>query len=243
VPDVAYHFSKWQRGYERAITELGSDHHGSLVRVKAGLQALDACIPEGYPDYVLHQMVTVMRAGEEVKISKRAGSYVTLRELIDEVGCDATRYFLISRRADSQLIFDVDLARAQSNDNPVYYIQYAHARVASVLRQCREKGLAFDLDEGRTALGHLGSVHEQALMVELSRYPEIVESAAASLEPHTLAAWLRELAQAFHAWYNAEPFLVADRGLRHARVTLVVATGQVLNNGLKLLGLTAPERM
>jgi arginyl-tRNA synthetase len=243
VPDVAYHLSKWQRGYGKAITVLGADHHGSLMRVKAGLQALDCGIPEGYPDYLLYQMVTVMRAGEEVKISKRAGSYVTLRELIDEVGRDATRYFLISRRADSQLTFDVDLARSQSNDNPVYYIQYAHARVASVLRQCREKGLTFDLAEGRAALGHLGSAHEQALMVELSRYPEIIESAAASLEPHTLAAWLRELAQAFHAWYNDEPFLVADRGLRHARLTLVVATGQVLNNGLKLLGLTAPERM
>ncbi len=243
VPDVAYHLSKWQRGYERAITELGSDHHGSLARVKAGLQALDAGIPAGYPDYVLHQMVTVMRGGEEVKISKRAGSYVTLRDLIDEVGRDATRYFLISRKGDSQLTFDIDLARSQSNDNPVYYIQYAHARVCSVLRQCEEKGHAFDLAHGLENLAHLASEHEQVLMIELSRYPEIVEAAAANLEPHLLATWLRDLAQAFHAYYNSEQFLVEDAALRDARLALVVATRQVLNNGLELLGLTAPERM
>lgn len=243
VPDVAYHLSKWQRGYKRAITELGADHHGSLARVKAGLQALDCGIPQNWPEYVLHQMVTVMRGGEEVKISKRAGSYVTLRDLIDEVGRDATRYFLIARKADSQLTFDVDLARSQSNDNPVYYIQYAHARVCSVLRQCDEKGLSVDLDNGLAQLPRLDREHEQALMIELSRYPEIVEAAAASLEPHTLATWLRDLAQAFHAYYNSEQFLVDDTELRHARLALVVATRQVLNNGLGLLGLSAPERM
>ncbi len=243
VPDVAYHRSKWQRGYERAITVLGADHHGSLARVKAGLQALDAGIPKGYPDYMLYQMVTVMRGGEEVKISKRAGSYVTLRDLIDEVGKDATRYFLIARKGDSQLTFDIDLARSQSNDNPVYYIQYAHARVCSVLAQCREKGLSFDPGIGRQHLARLDNEHELVLMTEISRYPEIVESAAVGLEPHLLANWLRELAQAFHTYYNSHQFLVDDAELRQARLTLVIATRQVLANGLELLGLSAPESM
>ena len=243
VPDVAYHLSKWQRGYESAITELGSDHHGSLARVRAGLQALDCGIPEGWPQYVLHQMVTVMRGGEEVKISKRAGSYVTLRELIDEVGRDATRYFLIARKSDSQLVFDVDLARSQSNDNPVYYIQYAHARVCSVLRQAAEKGVSVDLEEGLRQLARLDNEHEQILLTELSKYPELVETAAANLEPHLLASWLRELANALHTYYNSHQFLVEDDGLRHARLALVVATRQVLKNGLDLLGLDAPEKM
>ncbi len=243
VPDVAYHLSKWQRGYERAITELGADHHGSLARVRAGLQALDTGIPKGWPEYVLHQMVTVMRGGEEVKISKRAGSYVTLRDLIDEVGRDATRYFLIARKSDSQLVFDVDLARSQSNDNPVYYIQYAHARVCSVLRQCEDKGLSCDIDDGLEHLDRLDNAHEQALMVELSRYPEMLASAAASLEPHLIATWLRDLAQQLHTYYNAHQFLVDDAPLRHARLALVTATRQVLRNGLDLLGLSAPDTM
>lgn len=243
VPDVAYHLSKWQRGYERANTVLGADHHGSLARVHAGLQALDIGIPVGWPEYVLYQMVTVMRGGEEVKISKRAGSYVTLRDLIEEVGRDATRYFLIARKGDSQLVFDIDLARSQTNDNPVYYIQYAHARVCSVFRQLEEKGLDFDLANGRRHLDRLDAEHEQVLMTELSRYPEIIESAAASLEPHVLAGWLRELAQAFHTYYNSHQFLVEDDALRHARLALVTATRQVLANGLDLLGLSAPESM
>jgi arginyl-tRNA synthetase len=243
VPDVAYHLSKWQRGYERAITELGSDHHGSLARVRAGLQALDTGIPKGWPEYVLHQMVTVMRGGEEVKLSKRAGSYVTLRDLIDEAGRDATRYFLIARKADSQLVFDIDLARSQSNDNPVYYIQYAHARVCSVLRQREEKGLGFDLDNGLANLDRLDNEHEQNLLTELSRYPETVEIAATNLEPHLVASSLRELANAFHTYYNSYQFLVEDADLRDARLTLVVATQQVLRNGLDLLGLSAPESM
>jgi arginyl-tRNA synthetase len=243
VPDVAYHLSKWQRGYRRAITELGADHHGSLARVRAGLQALDAGIPQGWPEYVVHQMVAVMRGGEEVKISKRAGSYVTLRDLIDEVGRDATRYFLIARKSDSHLVFDIDLARSQTNDNPVYYIQYAHARACSVLRQRGEKGLGFDGGNGLARLGRLDTEHEQALMTELSRYPEIVEAAAANLEPHLLAAWLRELAQAFHTYYNSYQFLVDDDDLRDARLVLVTATRQVLRNGLDLLGLSAPEKM
>ena len=243
LPDVAYHLSKWQRGYERAITELGSDHHGSLARVKAGLQALDCGIPKGWPEYVLHQMVTVMKGGEEVKISKRAGSYVTLRDLIDEVGRDATRYFLISRKGDSQLVFDIDLARSQTNDNPVYYIQYAHARVCSVLRQAGEKGFTFDQHNGLKQLARLDNEHEQALLTELSRYPEVVEAAATNLEPHLLAVWLRELANAFHTYYNSHQFLVDDKDLRDARLALVVATRQVLRNGLDLLGLGAPESM
>ncbi len=243
VPDVAYHLSKWQRGYRRAITELGSDHHGSLIRVRAGLQALDAGIPEGWPEYVLHQMVTVTRGGEEVKISKRAGSYLTLRDLIDEVGKDATRYFLIARKTDSQLVFDIDLARSQSNDNPVYYIQYAHARISSVLAQAAERGMAFDRALGEASLERLETEHEQALMVTLSRYPEILASAAVKLEPHLMAQYLRDLAADLHGWYNSEQFLVDDSALRNARLYLACATRQVLANGLDLLGLDAPEKM
>ncbi len=244
VPDVAYHFSKWQRGYARAVTELGADHHGTLSRVKAGLQALDRGIPKNWPEYVLHQMVTVMRGGEEVKLSKRAGSYLTLRDLIDEAGRDATRYFLIARKSDSQLTFDIDLARAQSNDNPVFYIQYAHARVCSLLRQAGEKGFAYDQANGLAQLARLTDPQEQALMVEISRYPETVEDAAAQLEPHALAQYLRDLAYAFHTFYNAQPILVADdAALRDARLTLAVAARQVLANGLDLLGVSAPEVM
>lgn len=243
LPDVAYHLSKWQRGYLRAVTELGADHHGSLARVRAGLQALDAGIPKGWPEYVLHQMVTVMRGGEEVKISKRAGSYVTLRDLIDEVGKDATRYFLVARKSDSQLTFDIDLARAHTNENPVYYIQYAHARIASVFRQLREKGYAWDRDAGERELAKLGEPQERALMVTLSRLPEVIEAAARTLEPHLIAQYLRELADAFHAYYDAQAFIVEDAALRNARLTLVAATRQVLQNGLGLLGVSAPEKM
>jgi arginyl-tRNA synthetase len=243
VPDIAYHRSKWMRGYERAITELGSDHHGSLARVVAGLQALDAGIPKGYPEYVLHQMVTVVRGGEEVKLSKRAGSYVTLRDLIEEAGRDATRYFLIARKADSQLVFDIDLARSQSNDNPVYYIQYAHARVCSVMRQLAERGLTWNRDNGLAHLPRLNNEHEAALMAELTRYPEIVEAAAQNLEPHLLAQYLRELANSLHTYYHAHAFIVDDVDLRDARLCLIVATRQVLRNGLDLLGVSAPEKM
>jgi len=243
LPDVAYHRSKWLRGYERAITELGSDHHGSLMRVKAGLQALDCGIPQGWPEYVLHQMVTVMRGGEEVKLSKRAGSYVTLRDLIDEVGCDATRWFLIARKSDSQLVFDIDLARAQTNDNPVYYVQYAHARVASVMRQLGERGLAWDRANGLARLARLDGEAEQLVMVELSRFGEVVENAGANLEPHLIANWLRELAAAFHGWYNTSQFIVDDADLRDARIALAGAVRQALANGLELLGVSAPESM
>jgi arginyl-tRNA synthetase len=243
VPDVAYHLSKWQRGYQRAVTELGADHHGSLARVRAGLQALDCGIPAGYPDYVLHQMVTVMRGGEEVKLSKRAGSYLTLRDLIDEAGRDATRWFLVARKPDSQLTFDIDLARSQSNDNPVYYVQYAHARICSLLRQAGEKGYGFDAAHGQASLSVLEDAPAQDLMRELSRFPEVVEAAGATLEPHLVAQYLRELANAFHGWYHASPVLVEDAALRNARLSLALATRQVLANGLELLGVSAPESM
>ncbi|TAN06741.1 MAG: arginine--tRNA ligase [Rhodanobacteraceae bacterium] len=243
VPDVAYHLSKWERGYKRAITELGADHHGSLARVKAGLQALAIGIPKDWPEYVLHQMVTVLKGGEEVKISKRAGSYVTLRDLIDMAGLDATRYFMIARKSDSQLVFDIDLARSQTNDNPVYYIQYAHARVCSVHRQMHERSIVFEQHKALTHLDRLQGEHARAVMVAISRFPDIVEAAADNREPHLLAQYLRELAGAFHVWYNAEQFLVDDEGLRNARVALAYATRQVLANGLGMLGVSAPESM
>ena len=243
VPDVAYHEGKWRRGFERVINEQGADHHSTVNRVRAGLHALDVGIPKGWPEYVLHQMVTVMRGDEEVKLSKRAGSYVTLRDLIDEVGRDATRYFLVARKTDSQLIFDIDLARAQTNDNPVYYIQYAHARVCSVHRQLVERGLATDTGAGLGALDRLDSEHERALMSELSRYPEIVEAAATNLDPQLVAQYLRELAAAFHGYYNAHQFIVDDGVTRDARIALADAARIVLANGLDLLGVSAPESM
>ena len=243
VPDVAYHLSKWQRGYQRAVTELGADHHGSLARVRAGLQALDCGIPAGYPDYVLHQMVTVMRGGEEVKLSKRAGSYLTLRDLIEEVGADAVRWFLIARKPDSQLTFDIDLARQQSNDNPVFYVQYAHARVCSLLRQAQEKGLSYVQADGIAGLHSIDDAVSMTLMYEISRYPEVVETAGEALEPHLIAQYLRELANAFHTWYAGTPVLVDDAAERNAKLALASAARQVLANGLGLLGVSAPEKM
>src|SRR5690606_8626278 len=243
VPDVAYHVTKWQRGFTRVINEQGADHHSTITRVRAGLQALNIGIPQGWPVYVLHQMVTVMRGGEEVKISKRAGSYVTLRDLIDEVGRDATRYFLAARRADSQLVFDIDLARAQTNDNPVYYIQYAHARVCSVLRQATEKNLDWNCTNGLENLALLNTDEEVALLNLLARFPEVVAQAAHLLEPHAIANYLRDVAAALHGWYHAYQFLVEDTALRDARLALAVATRQVIRNGLDLLGVSAPEEM
>jgi arginyl-tRNA synthetase len=244
LPDVAYHVAKWRRGFVRVVNEQGADHHGTIARVRAGLQALEIGIPKGWPEYVLHQMVTVMRGGEEVKISKRAGSYVTLRDLIDEVGRDATRYFLAARKADSQLVFDIDLARAQTNDNPVYYIQYAHARVSAVLRQLAERGLpAWSAAAGTAALEHLVDPAELGLIAQLARYPDIVAAAAELMEPHLVAQYLRELAAAFHGFYNTQPMLVDVAGPRNARLALAVATQRVLRNGLDLLGVSAPEKM
>ncbi len=239
VPDVAYHVGKWRRGFVRVINEQGADHHSTITRVRAGLQALDIGIPKVWPEYVLHQMVTVMRGGEEVKISKRAGSYVTLRDLIEEVGCDATRYFLAARRADSQLVFDIDLARAQTNDNPVYYIQYAHARICSVLNQWNG-----DIKTLTTAdLSPLQAEHETALLKRLSEFPEVVHHAGEELAPHMIANYLKDLASDLHSYYNAEQFLVADEALKLARMALIQATQQVLRNGLQLLGVSAPEKM
>jgi len=243
LPDVAYHKNKWNRGFERVINEQGADHHSTVTRVRAGLQALDEGIPEGWPDYVLHQMVTVMREGQEVKLSKRAGSYVTLRDLIDEVGCDATRYFLVARGPSSQLTFDIDLALSQSNDNPVYYIQYAHARVCSVLRKLAEHGWQWQPESALTHLDRLVEEHEKALMRRLDQYPEVVASAATQNEPHAVANYLRELAGEFHTYYNAHKMLVDDQPLRDARLTLSAAVRQVIANGLDLLGVSAPESM
>jgi arginyl-tRNA synthetase len=243
VPDVAYHLTKWERGFSHAINVQGSDHHGTVARVRAGLQALNVGIPKDYPAYVLHKMVKVMRGGEEVKISKRAGSYVTVRDLIDWVGRDAVRFFLVSRKADSEFVFDIDLALAQTEENPVFYVQYAHARVCSVFRQLQEKGLTHDEQIGEANVNRLTEPHEKALIRRLTTYPELLESAAQANEPHQLAHYLRELAGDFHTYYNAQKFIVDDVMLRNARLNLIAATRQVLANGLKLLGVSAPERM
>jgi arginyl-tRNA synthetase len=243
VPDVAYHVTKWERGFKRAINIQGSDHHSTVTRVRAGLQALNIGIPQGYPDYVLHKMVKVMRGGEEVKISKRAGAYVTVRDLIEWVGRDAVRFFLVSRRADTEFVFDIDLALAQSEENPVYYVQYAHARVCSVFRQLLEKGMEYSRAIGAANLHLLTTPHESTLLRRLMQFPELLELAAQALEPHQIAHYLRDLAGEFHTYYNAHIFLVEDANLRNARLNLVEATRQVIVNGLSLLGVTAPERM
>ena len=243
VPDVAYHLNKWERGFERVINEQGADHHSTITRVRAGLQGLDKNIPDGWPDYVLHQMVTVMRDGEEVKLSKRAGSYVTLRDLIDEVGRDATRFFLTARAATSQLTFDIDLALSKSNENPVYYIQYAHARICSVQRKAAEQ---FDSWTPKSGLAHLDKLNqdeEQALALVLSKYPEVVAGATKRLEPHAVANYLRDVAAAFHSFYNAHKIIDDDVSLSLARLALAAATQQVIARGLHILGVSAPEAM
>ncbi len=244
LPDVAYHLDKWQRGFKTVINEQGADHHSTITRVRAGLQALKEGIPEGWPDYVLHQMVMVTRSGQEVKISKRAGSYVTVRDLIDEVGRDATRFFLAARRVDSQLTFDIDLARSQTNENPVYYIQYAHARVCSVLRKLKaDAGIDRGLNEKHGDLSRLTLDEEKELANQLARYPELIENSAKQREPHHLTHYLRELAGQFHTYYNAHKALIDDTELRDARVSLYLAVRQVIANGLDLLGVSAPEEM
>ena len=239
VPDIAYHVTKWERGFGRAITELGADHHGSLARMLAGLQAMDMGIPKGYPDYVLHQMITVMRGGEEVKISKRAGSYVTLRDLIDEVGRDATRYFFVMRKSDSQLTFDIDLAKSRSEDNPVYYVQYAHARICSVLGQWGGDTVTLIGAD----LTPLKSKYESDLLRTLADFPDLLATAARELSPHLVCVYLSDLAAKLHSYYNAEKFLVEDEKLKLARLALIFATRQVLKNGLAVLGVSAPEKM
>jgi arginyl-tRNA synthetase len=243
LTDVAYHQNKWHRGFERVINEQGADHHSTITRVRAGLQGLNIHIPEGWPEYVLHQMVTVMRDGAEVKLSKRAGSYVTLRDLIEWVGRDATRFFLVARAPTSQLTFDIDLALSQSNENPVYYIQYAHARVCSVQRKARELDPAWHPARGLAFLDRLQEPEALALALTLSRYPDVVAGAAERLEPHDVANYLRQLAGDFHSFYNAHKLLDEDTALADARLALASATRQVLANGLALLGVSAPESM
>ncbi len=273
VPDVAYHVTKWERGYARAINVQGSDHHGTIARVRAGLQALEMGIPAGYPDYVLHKMVTVMRGGEEVKISKRAGAYVTLRDLIEwsggeaaasgdlTRGRDAVRYFLISRKADTEFVFDIDLALARTDENPVYYVQYAHARICSVFAQWAGRepqaaalaGLAPDgtvrdepayLKRMRSSdLSAITLPREFALAARLAQFPDLVATACDELAPHSIAFYLKDLAADLHSYYNAERFLVDDERTKLARLSLLAATRQVIRNGLALLGVSAPERM
>lgn len=244
VPDVAYHLDKWQRGFIRVINEQGADHHSTITRVRAGLQALNADIPQGWPEYVLHQMVTVMRGGEEVKISKRAGSYVTLRDLIDEVGRDATRFFFVMRRPDSQLVFDIDLAKQQSLDNPVYYVQYAHARICSIFENAAEKGLV--LPDTFTATDHLHGLTtpEELRMIKwMDTLPEVVDEAAQEFEPHKIVYYLTELAGQFHSYYNKTKVVTDDASLSTARLYLLARIRQVIQNALTLLGVSAPERM
>jgi arginyl-tRNA synthetase len=246
VPDVAYHIAKWERGFGQCVNIQGSDHHGTIARVRAGLQAAGVGIPQGWPDYVLHKMVTVMKNGEEVKISKRAGSYVTLRDLIEWTSKDAVRFFLISRKADTEFVFDVDLALKQNDENPVFYVQYAHARIHSVRAQYLEKHADKGADLATLAqanLSLLAAPTELALMSRLAEFPDMLTTAAQGLAPHDVAFYLRDLAGAFHSYYAAERFLVDDVELGRARLALLSATAQVLRSGLALLGVSAPEKM
>ena len=241
LPDVAYHVTKWERGFRRAINVQGADHHSTVTRVRAGLRALGLGIPDGYPEYVLHQMVTVMKGGEEMKISKRAGSYVTVRDLVDEVGRDAVRYFFLMRKGDSQLVFDVDLARSQSEDNPVYYIQMAHARLCGIFR-------VGGIDPGSVTgegvdFAQLALPEETELIKALLDFPALVAAAADSLEPHRVASYLHDTAQKIHLWYHKAHVLNEPEEITRARLLLARASMIVLRNGLSLLGISAPERM
>ena len=239
VPDVAYHITKWERGYTKVVNIQGTDHHGTIARVRAGLQAADVGIPQGYPDYVLHTMVRVVKGGEEVKISKRAGSYVTLRDLIEWTSKDAVRFFLLSRKPDTEYTFDVDLAVQKNNDNPVYYVQYAHARICSVLAAWG--GAVENLEN--VDLSALDSPQAQALMQLLSKYPDMLTTAAEGFAPHDVTFYLRELAACYHSYYDVERILVENEGVKLARLALVAATAQVLHNGLAVLGVSAPHKM
>ena len=239
VPDVAYHITKWERGFSRVVNIQGTDHHGTIARVRAGLQAAGVGIPTGYPDYVLHTMVRVMRGGVEVKISKRSGSYVTLRDLIEWTSKDAVRFFLLSRKPDTEYVFDVDLALARNNDNPVYYVQYAHARICSVLAAWG--GDVATLPQ--VALDALHSAPAMALMLVLAKFPEMLTAAAQDFAPHDVTFYLRELAASYHSYYDAERILVDEEPVRLARLALVAATAQVLRNGLTVLGVDGPRKM
>ena len=239
VPDIAYHLDKWERGYKRVINEQGADHHSTINRVRGGLQALEKDIPENWPEYILHQMITVMKNKQEVKISKRAGSYVTLRDLIDEVGCDATRFFLIERKADSQLVFDIDLAKTRNNENPVFYIQYAHARISSVLEQWGGDKERLYVRDGN----QIKNLNELRLIKSISEFPEVVLQAANELAPHQIANYLKNCAAEFHSYYNETKFLSDDKDIMENRLALIFATQNVLSNGLNLLGVSAPHKM
>ena len=239
VPDVAYHIAKWERGFHTVVNIQGTDHHGTIARVRAGLQGVDESIPADFPDYVLHTMVRVMKSGEEVKISKRAGSYVTLRDLIEWTSTDAVRFFLLSRKPDTEYTFDVDLAVTKNNDNPVYYVQYAHARICSVLASWG--GDVASLHD--VELTALESPAAQALMLLLAKYPDMLNAAAKDFAPHDVTFYLRELAASYHSYYDAERILVDDEGVKKARLALVAATARVLHNGLAILGVSAPSKM
>jgi len=243
VPDVAYHIHKWQRGFDKVVNIQGSDHHGTIARVRAGLQAAGVGVPQGWPDYVLHKMVTVMKGGEEVKISKRAGSYVTLRDLIDWTSRDAVRFFLISRKADTEFVFDVDLALKANDENPVFYVQYAHARVCSVLTRWADEHGGDESTLAQADLSLLTAPAEFALMNKLAEYPEMLQRAAEGLAPHDVAFYLRDVAAAYHSYYAAERFLVEDAALARARMALLAATAQVLRTALAVLGVGAPRKM
>lgn len=249
VPDVAYHLTKFERGFDRAINIQGSDHHGTVARVKIGLQvagpAFGMAIPKTFPEYVLHKMLLVVKDGQEVKMSKRAGTYVTLRDIVDWVGRDAARFFLVSRKSDAEFVFDVDLALSKSEENPVYYLQYAHARICSVLAQAKEKGFAVPTFEEASGADFsvLQSDAAGALAQCLSAYGKTLSIAARDLAPHLVCVYLKELAASFHAFYNAERILVDDARERNARLALLLANRQVLANGLAVLGISAPEHM
>ena len=239
IPDVTYHLDKWERGFKKVINEQGADHHSTISRVRAGLQGLNKNIPKDWPEYVLHQMITVTKDNKEIKISKRAGNYLTLRELIDDVGCDATRYFLVARRSDSQLVFDVNLAKSQNNDNPVFYIQYAHARISKVLEQWGGDISKLVLEESFA----LNSQVELKLIKSISIFPEIVLQATNELAPHQIANFLKECAAELHSYYNESKFLVDDEKTKIARLALINSAKFVLKNGLQLLGIKAPQQM
>jgi arginyl-tRNA synthetase len=259
VPDIAYHVTKFERGFAKVINVQGSDHHGTIARVRAGLQAVSLGIPLGFPDYVLHKMVRVIKGGEEVKMSKRSGTGVTLRDLIEwsgdvadltpeqktQRGRDAVRFFLLSRKADTEYTFDVDLALARSDENPVYYIQYAHARICSVFTQWGGDvaSLSRHGADPATTLERLIAPREFSLLAKLAEFPEMIEAACAELAPHTVAFYLKDLASEVHSYYNAERFLVDDESLKLDRLTLLAAARQVLRNGLSLAGVSAPEKM
>jgi arginyl-tRNA synthetase len=243
VPDVAYHVSKWERGFTKVINVQGSDQHGTVARVRAGLQATGVGIPNGYPDYVLYKMITVMRGGEEVKISKRAGSYVTLRDLIEWTSRDAVRFFLSSRKSDTEFVFDIDLALKRNDENPVFYVQYAHARICSVLSLWERERAADARAASDSELALLTAPAETALMRELARWPDVLARASEEFAPHDLAFYLRDVAAAFHTYYSAERFMVDDAALARARMALLTATRQVLRNGFAVLGISAPDSM